>query len=190
MSDRERTGPTGITLSDGVVTLRPWLRADAEAIFAAISESRAELQRWLPAAGAVASVHQVRNYIELTNDWRGIGQAYDFVITDAQTGSVLGGCGLTQINRNHYFANLYYWVRSGSTQRGLARRAIRLAARFGLEGLGLARVEIVVQPENTASLRAAEGAGAAREALLRNRLTVNGVVSDAVMFSLIPADFS
>ena len=43
MSDRERTGPTGITLSDGVVTLRPWLRADAEAIFAAISESRAEL---------------------------------------------------------------------------------------------------------------------------------------------------
>ena len=181
---------TDLSLTDGVVTLRPWHLADAEAIFAAIQESRAELQQWLPAAGGVTHVDEVRSYIGMTLEWRDTKTAYDFVITDAQTGGVLGGCGLTQINRNHRFANLYYWVRSGSARRGVARRAIRLAARFGLEGIGLARVEIVVQPENTASLRAAESAGATREALLRNRLTVHDVPSDAVMFSLIPADFA
>ena len=175
-------------LTDGVVTIRPWQVDDAPAIFAAIQESRAALQQWLPAAAGVTHVDEVRGYIEMTAELRDSGAAYDFVIADAQSGAVLGGCGLTQINRNHHFANLYYWVRTGSAGRGVARRAIRLAARFGLEGLGLARVEIVVQPENTASLQAAARAGATREALLRNRLTVHDRASDAVMFSLIPAD--
>ncbi len=181
---------TDLSLTDGVVTIRPWQTADAEAVFAAIQESRADLQQWLPDAAGVTRVDEVRSYIEMTLGWRETGVAYDFVITDAQTGRVLGGCGLTQINRNHRFANLYYWVRSGSTRQGMARRAIRLAARFGMQSIGLARVEIVVQPENTASLHAAAGAGAVREALLRNRLTVHDVPSDAAMFSLIPADFA
>jgi len=38
-------------------------------------------------------------------------------------------------------------------------------------------------------LRAAESAGAVREGVLRNRLTVHDTPGDAVMFSLIPADF-
>lgn len=181
---------TDLSLTDGVVTMRPWQTDDAEAIFAAIQESRAELQQWLPDAGSVTCVDEVRSYIEMTIGWRETGVAYDFVITDAQTDRILGGCGLTQINRNHHFANLYYWLRSSSTGQGMARRAIRLAARFGMQSIGLARVEIVVQPENTASLHAAAGAGAVREALLRNRLTVHDVPSDAVMFSLIPADFA
>lgn len=190
MTVRKDTAPTDLLLTDGVVKLRPWQTDDAEAIFAAIQESRAELQQWLPAAGSVTRLDEVRSYIAMTLEWRDTGAAYDFVITDAQTSHVLGGCGLTQINRNHRFANLYYWVRSGSARRGVARRAIRLAARYGLEGIGLARVEIVVQPENTASLRAAASAGAVREALLRNRLTVHDDPSDAVMFSLIPTDFA
>ena len=80
---------------------------------------------------------------------------------------LLGGCGLSQINRNHRFANLYYWVRTSRTRQGVARRAIRLAARFGIESLGLQRVEVVVQVGNVASMRAAEGAGAQREGVLR-----------------------
>ena len=189
MTLRTDNVPTDMSLTDGIVTLRPWQPADAEAIFAAIEESRPELQQWLPAAGGVTHVNEVRQYIAMTLEWRETRVAYDFVIADAQTGGVLGGCGLTQINRNHHFANLYYWVRCGSARRGVARRAIRLAARFGMEAVGLARVEIVGQPENTASLRAAESAGAVREGVLRNRLTVHDTPGDAVMFSLIPADF-
>ena len=190
MTNGNDTSCASLALTDGVVTIRPWRADDAGAIFEAIMESRAELQQWLPAAGGVTDIDEVRSYIAMTIDLRESGAAYDFVITDARSGDVLGGCGFTQINRNHHFANLYYWVRRGSARRGLARRAIRLAARFGLEGIGLARIEIVVQPENIASLRAAEGAGARREGVLRNRLTVHDQASDAVMFSLIPADFA
>lgn len=114
MTLRTDNVPTDMSLTDGIVTLRPWQPADAEAIFAAIEESRPELQQWLPAAGGVTHVNEVRQYIAMTLEWRETRVAYDFVIADAQTGGVLGGCGLTQINRNHHFANLYYWVRCGS----------------------------------------------------------------------------
>jgi RimJ/RimL family protein N-acetyltransferase len=63
-----------------------------------------------------------------------------------------------------------------------------MVARFGFEYLGLVRVEIVAAVENMASLRAAEKAGAAREGVLRNRITVRDRICDAVMFSLIPED--
>jgi RimJ/RimL family protein N-acetyltransferase len=41
---------------------------------------------------------------------------------------------------------------------------------------------------NKASQRVAEKAGAVREGILRNRITVHGRVLDAVVFSLIPPD--
>lgn len=189
MTNRNDTDRVSQTLTDGVVTLRPWETGDAPAIFAAIEESRAALQQWLPGAGGVTHIDEVRSYIAATTELRNSGASYDYVIVDARSGDVLGGCGLTQINRNHRFCNLYYWVRTSRARQGIARRAIQLAARFGLEGVGLTRVEIVVQPENIASLRAAEKAGARREGVLRNRLTIHDQARDAVMFSLIPADF-
>mgnify|MGYP006177684639 CR=1 FL=1 len=35
-------------------------------------------------------------------------------------GDFLGGCGLTNLNRRHLFANLYYWVRTSATRHGAA----------------------------------------------------------------------
>jgi len=57
---------------------------------------------------------------------------------------LLGGCGLTNPNRRHQFANLYYWVRNSAARQGVAPAAVRLAARFAFAELRLQRVEIVV----------------------------------------------
>ena len=121
--------------------------------------------------------------------WNGATE-YSFVITDARTGALLGSVGLNCIRRAHRFANLGYWVRSGQAGRGAATAATRLTARFGFEELGLTRIEIVAAAGNIASQRVAEKAGAKKEALLRNRLIVGGRPHDAVMYSLVPADFN
>lgn len=182
--------PAMLRPTDGVVTVRPWQTDDADAAWLAIEESRAELRAWLPGAGGVANVDQVRQYIAATHQWRLTGAAYDFVIESRPAGEFLGGCGLSQINRNHRFCNLYYWVRTGRTRQGIARRAIRLVARFGLEQVGLQRVEIVVQVGNRASMQAAEQAGALREGVLRRRLVNQGAGVDAFMYSLVAEDFA
>ena len=61
-------------------------------------------------------------------------------------------------------------------------------ARFGLEELGLQRIEIVADADNQASQRVAEKVGATREAVLRNRLRLHGRSCDAVMFGLLLDD--
>ena len=113
---------------------------------------------------------------------------YMFNIVDASTNEVLGFVLLNHINRTHQIANLGYTVRTSRVGQGIASKAARLAAQYGFETLGLQRVEIVVRPENIASLKVAEKAGAVREALLRNRLRHHGSPCDAFMHSLIPED--
>lgn len=190
MIDSDPRKPAPLRLTDGAVVLRPWQKADADRLWAAMQESQAEMHRWLPVTSGVASIDDVRAYIRDTQNWRVAGDGYDFTVEDASSADLLGGCGLSQINRNHRFANLYYWVRTSRTRQGVARRAIRLAARFGIESLGLQRVEVVVQVGNVASMRAAEGAGAQREGVLRSRLFNRGAAVDAVMYSLIAEDLA
>ena len=176
-------------LCDDLIAIRPWRAADAKAAFDAILESKAETAVWLADVSRVASVAEVEGYVvHATEEWTS-ESSYNFVIVDARDTTFLGSCGLTQVNRRHLFANLFYWVRTGQTGRGVASRAARLTARFGCEVLGLQRIEVVVEVDNIASLRAAAKAGAVHEGVLRNRLNSRGAARNAVMFSFIPGDF-
>ena len=71
----------------------------------------------------------------------------------------------------------------------MATAAARLAARFGFDYLDLQRLELVIEPENAASIRVAEKLGSRREGLLHNRLNVENDQRDALMFSLLAGDW-
>lgn len=178
-----------VYLDDDCVAIRPFLPTDAQPIFEAIRESRADVDPWLPDLGAALSISNVSAYLDRQPAAWASGDAYNFAILDHHTGGLFGGCGLTQIDRRHRFANMYYWVRTGHTKKGIATRAVRLLARFGCETLALQRIEIVVPVGHAASIRVAEKAGAFREGLLRNRVILHDVVHDAVMFSFVRQDF-
>jgi RimJ/RimL family protein N-acetyltransferase len=72
--------------------------------------------------------------------------------------------------------------------RGVAARALRLGARWGLRELGLARVVAEAAVDNSASIRAIEKAGFQREGILRAHCTTHDERHDCVMFSLVGAD--
>ena len=115
--------------------------------------------------------------------------AYVFYVLDETNNQIVGIALLNQIYRLHQIGNLAYLVRTSRTGEGIATEAARLVAQYGFEKLGLQRIEIVVHPDNTPSLKVAEKLGATREALLRNREILHGVSCSAYMHSLIPADF-
>ena len=184
------TMETEVTLTDQRIRLRPSRPEQAEAIHEAVHESIAELSPWAPWCSPDYDMSHCRPWLDGRAEAWANGLEYDFVILDAQTGQLLGGCGLSQINRTHNFANLGYWVRTSRTGRGIATAAVRLLAQFGFERLGFTRLEIVVSAANRASRRVAEKAGATREGVLRNRLAVGDVIHDAVAFSLIPQDMT
>lgn len=116
------------------------------------------------------------------------GDEYDFMIYDKTDDTLLGGVGLNSVNRDNNYANLGYWVRTSRTRQGIATAAVRLIAKFGFEKQNFSRLEIVAALENRPSQGVAKKAGATREGILRNRLTLHGKQHDAVLFSLTPAD--
>ncbi len=174
------------TLTDGKVLLRPFQLADVPVVFAAVRESMAEVSPWMAWCHPDYSLEDTQSWIEVRDaEWL-LGNEFAFAITSAANGQFLGSCGLNTLNELHRLCNLGYWVRTSHAGRGIATRATKLVATWGLQELGLRRIEIVAAEDNLASQRVAEKAGAVREGVLRNRLLHGGVSIRAVMFSLVP----
>ena len=177
-------------LSNGIITLRPYQSEDVKETYQAVRESLEDLRPWMNWAHPDYAIYETEAFItKVIQAWEE-GTEYTFAITDAQDGRFIGGCGLNHFNPVYGFCNLGYWVRSSRRGHGYAAQAARLAASFGFQQLGLIRAEIVVAEGNNASLRVAEKAGARREGILRNRMTLGNQPVSAVMHSLIPSDFS
>lgn len=178
-----------LLLTDGVLALHPVRECDTDRIYGAVRESIEELVRWLPwAHHEYARDDSLAWVSQCADGWR-TGRDYSFSIYDAVDGDFCGGCGLNQFDWNLGRANLGYWIRASRTGRGIATRAARLVAHWGLDALALERIEILAAVGNTRSVRAAEKTGAQREGILRRRLRVHGTQHDAVVFSFVRGDF-
>ena len=175
--------------SDGI-SIRPYRVTDVILVYEGVRESISEISPWLPWCHPDYSMEDSAAWVLSRDEAWANAVEHSFVITHSQTGAFLGTVGLNYFNRDHQFANLGYWVRSSRTGRGVATTATLLAARFGLQVLGLHRIEILAAVGNRASQRVAEKAGAKKEGLLRNRLSIRGLPHDAVMYSLIASDLN
>jgi len=177
------------SITDGVVTLRPFQMNDAQEVYVAVRESLTDLKPWMSWAHDSYSMDESRDFIALTRARWEEDTLFAFVITDAITGRVVGGISLSHLHPVYHLCNVGYWVRTSRHDEGIAGRATKLATRFGFEHVGLIRAEIVIAVGNEKSIRVAEKLGAHYEGILRNRMVIGKVVADAHMYSLIPQDF-
>jgi ribosomal-protein-serine acetyltransferase len=175
-------------LTDGELLLRPLERTDRDAMFEAVAESIAEVSPWLPWCHAGYSATETEAFIESCITAWAQQAHFPLAIFEANSGRYLGGSGVNHIDRQNRQGAIGYWIRTGATRRGVASRAVRIAARFAFESLQLSRIEIVARPENVASRRVAEKAGAKFEAIARNRIVQHGRAYDAALYSIVPSD--
>jgi ribosomal-protein-serine acetyltransferase len=175
-------------LRSPTILIRPHEVHDIDPLFEAVQESIAEISPWLPWCHAAFSKTELADFIEVSrNGWLDRSQ-YHFVILDTAANRALGGISLNHIVRSNRLANMGYWVRTSATGRGVASAAVKLVAACGFRELGLTRIEIAAIPENAASCRVAERAGAKFEVVARNRLVMHGRAYDAALYSLVPGD--
>jgi RimJ/RimL family protein N-acetyltransferase len=177
------------SITDDVVTLRPFRPEDARELYIAVRESLPDLKPWMSWAHEGYSTQETEDFIAVTRArWRE-STLFAFAVTDSNTGNIVGGCSLSHLHPVYHLCNVGYWVRSSRCGEGIAGRATKLAARFGFEQAGLIRAEIVIAVGNERSMRVAEKIGAHYEGILLNRMVIGGIIRDAYMYSLLPSDF-
>ena len=115
------------------------------------------------------------------------GRGAPFVIAGARDDRPLGLLNL-QLREDEEVGNLAVSVFPEARGRGIASRALRLGALWGLRDLGLARVAAEAAVDNHASIRAIEKAGFQREGTLRAHCKTHGERHDCVMFALVARD--
>ena len=165
--------------------LVPYDVSFTDSLVEAIDESHDELERWTNWCHGNYTSDLSRAWLESRERARFDGHSYDFAITDAQNGELIGGCGIDRIQIKNRQGNLYYWVRTSRTHKGAATAAATAIASFGLATLHLIRLEIVVAETNFAGQSIAEKIGASREIRLPNRLVLEGEILHAYLFSLV-----
>lgn len=153
------------TLTDGVVTLRPWRDDDVAEAVAGHDEEMARWFGWDPADVTEAG------HLDAITRWRrrwAAGEQASFVVE--HDGRLAGSVELTR--EGAAGASLSWTLYAGHRGRGLATRAVRVLIDWafadpGQGGLGLQRVEARVDADNTRSLRVATRAGLHREGVQR-----------------------
>ncbi len=73
-------------------------------------------------------------------------------------------------------------------RRGAASQALRALSTWAIDEVGVARLELFVEPWNTASSRTAESAGYSCEGLLRSWQAVGAERRDMSVYSFLPSD--
>lgn len=165
-----------------LLTLRPPVDDDSDAVAAGVQASLSELVPWMPWAtpgyGSAEALGWIRGET---------GDPHRFVMLDAAN-DIVGSCGLNGVDDANRSANLGYWVRSDRAGEGFATEAAKLLARFGFSEPGFQRLEIVMSTRNHPSRRVAEKAGALHEGVARSSLLLQGEFHDAHVWSLIAGE--
>ena len=179
------TPPTSLT--DGLVTLRPWRADDAEAIVRRINDP--DIAVFLDLVPQPYTPADAREWFAISREgWRARTSATFAIHVDGIDGAA-GGIGIRFLeDLDEGGGEIGYWVGAEARGRGVATAATRLAASWAFEAVPtLERLQLRAAVDNVASNRVAEKAGFTREGVLRaqrfNRRLGRRV--DFVMWSLL-----
>ena len=116
------------------------------------------------------------------------GSGYPFVIVRREDDRPVGAIGLWLKDIDNGRAWIGYWVVEHARGHGIAATALRAVTAWGLSELQIPRLQLSVEPWNTASIRTAERAGYRREGLLRQWQEIGGERRDMFMYSILGSD--
>ena len=169
------------TLTDRVITLRPFVHDDIGAVLAASQDPATADFTVVPSPYTEADA---RDFVEdrSVKVWPG----FDVAIVDADD-AFLGVCGL-RAKDDDAVTEIGYAVAPWARGAGVATRATRLLIGFSFE-IGAVRVELDAYAENTPSRAVARKCGFTQEGVLRSAVPgKNGRRHDLVVFGLLKTD--
>jgi RimJ/RimL family protein N-acetyltransferase len=173
------------------LVLRCWNPRDAPLLKEAVDSSLDSLRAWMPWASDEPTSLEEKG--QLLRRFRGrfdLGQDFVYGIFDPEEAEVVGGTGL-HTRAGDDALEIGYWIRDSRVGNGYATEVTAALTRVAFELCEVERVEIRVDPANTASLAIPRRLGYGEEATLRRRLQgADGAAADVTVFSLFPEELA
>jgi len=151
-------------LADGVIRLDPMSRSDVPELLELVGDDAIKEFTLVPTDAGESFVRSwIRGY---EDGWRG-GTRAGFVVRAVGDGGFLGFASMFRLDLPAREAEIGYAIAPSARGRGVAGRALALLTRWGIDDLGLERLELRIAVTNPASERVAARGGYLREGVLR-----------------------
>ena len=166
----------------GPVVLRAFEATDLPLALELSTDPYAPLVGTMPAHATEA---QAAAWIQRQRNRWTEGAGFSFAVAEAATGRAVGLVGLWLRQLPDGRATAGYFVAPSARGRGIAAAALTAVTAFGWTIPQLHRIELYIEPWNTASVRTAENAGYLREGLLRRHTEIAGRRRDMLLFAAV-----
>ncbi len=143
--------------------IRPVMQGDGKAINECVGESFDQFKEWLPWAQTVPTVEESEEFAR-------IGYA-DFILKKAfhlgmfHNNRFIGMCGFHDFKWEVPSAQIGYWCRISEQNKGYVKEAVAALTKYGFEHMGLRRISILCDDDNTASCAVASATGFVLESI-------------------------
>lgn len=150
----------------------------ADQLCEAAQKSIQHVRPWLGTGLCPLSPTQARQCLQELDEQRlrGYGICYLLLMDD----KCLGMGFINYIHPLHKTANLGFWIRPEACGQGLAVALCESLKKLAFAQVDLHRLELLIEPNNKASLRVAEKVGAEKEGFCRKRIFGR----DALLYAL------
>ncbi|MDV6278443.1 GNAT family N-acetyltransferase [Rhodococcus erythropolis] len=169
----------------GGYTLREWDHADTDVVREAAEDPYIPMITTVP---AVFDPSAAAGYIERQKDRARTCAGYSLVVIENASSRPIGNIGLWLRDIDLGRASIGYWLVRSARGKGCAAKILTGISEWAFSELEIPRLELYIEPWNTASVRSAERARLTREGLLRSWQEVGGERVEMYMLSKIGAE--
>ncbi|MCX6832479.1 MAG: GNAT family protein [candidate division Zixibacteria bacterium] len=171
------------------IYLRFLRKTDAAYLFAAVEESRHELDEHVTGPLCLHSIAEAEHLIERAKQRRRKRQGYYFGIFSLSTKQFIGYVNLHGTGEQNRSAEVGYWVRTSQAGKGIATTATALIVLFGFKELKLHRIVLLAAFDNPASWRVAEKMGFVYDGVQRHEQHFQRGWVDLKCYSMLETEF-
>lgn len=175
------------------VTIRPFKNSDASNLQRAILSSVGHVGQWLDWCTPRYTLSRARNWLRESKSLWDEGTAYRWAIESTEalpeySNRILGCVEIRPSRPEAKEARMGYWVAREVLGRGACTQAAAQALEWGFEHLSLERVELLIQPDNEASIAVAKKLGATFHERLEGAIAFHGQHKAADLYAVTAAE--
>jgi RimJ/RimL family protein N-acetyltransferase len=169
-------GPILLNLSLPIKTknlsIRPVMPGDGPIIYEAFKETEADLNKWLSWSLKVKKVEDIEKTCREFYAKFILRNEFHFAIFMDE--KYIGSCSLHKVDWNILTAEVGYWLRKTAQGQGYVREAIAALSDYANKEMGIKKLSIIVDDENTKSASVPEAIGYTLEAKIKGLISIPG----------------